>query len=370
MGGQESVVDALARQFTALGHEPVVLAPRPPRALQADDSSLPYAVVRHPRFISTHRCVDWYRWYLAKLYHKYRFDVLHCHSVYPTGYIAARCAATAGLPTVITSHCGDVCPTSRLFGKPNVPRRYVTALQSADALIAISEFVANRFEELCPHSDHIVRIPNGVDLERFSKPLQRPADIDPNIRCGEYFLFLGRLAHRKGVDLLLESFAQAEADNQLQVVIGGDGPERAALEAHAVALGIQRRVHFLGQVEGDRKTWLLRNSLCAVMPSRISEGFPLVLLESCAAGRPVIGTRIPGIQDMIESSGAGLLVPPDSTEDLSHALRLANSNRRLPNELGKQAQLFSQDYSWTQVADSHLELFDQLTTTRSRLIAA
>jgi len=319
MGGQESVIDALARQFVALGHEPMLLAPRPPHKLQENDSALPYPVVRHPRFVSTHRFIDWYRRYLARLHRKHRFDVLHCHSVYPTGYIASRCAAVADIPTVITSHCGDVCPSSRLLKKPNVPSRYATALRSADALIAISEFVAKRYGELCPDHARIVRIPNGVDLERFADPLRRPAGIENAIGPGEYFLFIGRLTHRKGVDMLLESFASAAAENRLRLVVGGDGPQRPAMETLATSLGIQEQVHFLGQVRDDAKTWLLRNSLCTVMPSRISEGFPLVVLESCAAGRPVIGTRIPGLRDMLESSGAGWLVSPESTTELGDA---------------------------------------------------
>ena len=67
-----------------------------------------------------------------------------------------------------------------------------------------------------------------------------------------------------------------------------------------------------GHVEGDTKTWLLQNALCTVVPSRISEGFPLVFLESCAAGRPVIGTRIPGLQELVQPGKTGLLVAPDS----------------------------------------------------------
>ena len=63
MGGQELVIDALARQFIELGNQVVVLAPHPGRARPLPDPDLPYDVVRHPRFISTRRCLGWYTRY-------------------------------------------------------------------------------------------------------------------------------------------------------------------------------------------------------------------------------------------------------------------------------------------------------------------
>src|ERR1700736_3083863 len=85
MGGQELVVDALARTFQNLGHEVVVLAPYPRRPLRAHDTSFPYRVVRHPRFYSTRHLVSWYRWWLLRLHRAQAFDVLHCHGLYPPG---------------------------------------------------------------------------------------------------------------------------------------------------------------------------------------------------------------------------------------------------------------------------------------------
>ncbi len=137
MGGQEMVVDTLARHFSALGHEATVLAPRH-RHLAIDDARLPYPVVRHPRFLSTRRFVAWYRRWLLELYHWNRFDVLHCHDVYPTGYLAALCRRDIDAPVVITSHGGDVREGNVRLAKPGLPARHTLALEQADALIAIS----------------------------------------------------------------------------------------------------------------------------------------------------------------------------------------------------------------------------------------
>ena len=81
MGGQEVVVDALARHFQELGHGVMVLAPHPRLPLRARDQALPYPVMRHPRFYSTRRFVSWYHWFLLRLHRTFRPDVLHCHSL-------------------------------------------------------------------------------------------------------------------------------------------------------------------------------------------------------------------------------------------------------------------------------------------------
>lgn len=364
LGGQELVVDALARRFVTLGHEAVVLAPWPRGHLRPRDEELPYSVMRHPRFISTRRFLDWYGRYLARAYRKFRFDVLHCHSVYPTGYIATRCPAIDDVPVVITSHCGDVCPSSRLLRKPGLPARFAVALQRANAAIAISGFTEKRLRELSSRPSRIVRLPNGVDVGRFSRPIERPTDLKPDIQPAEYFLFLGRLVHRKGADLLLDGFALIEGNDKLHLVIGGDGPEEMVLRCRADSLGVRDRVHFMGQVEGDTKAWLLQNTLSTIMPSRISEGFPLVLLESYAAGRPVIGTRIPGLCEVICPGQMGLLVAPESPAELAGALSRVIADPEIPNRLGVEAYRFAQKHDWTQVAESHLALFHELVAGR------
>src|SRR5215469_11609164 len=108
VGGQEFVVDALARQFQAQGHEVVVLAQYPRRPCLVEDHLLPYRVVRHPRFVSTWRCIGWYRHFLTALYRKFPFDVLHCHSLHPCGYLGTLCKQRFNASLVITSHGNDV----------------------------------------------------------------------------------------------------------------------------------------------------------------------------------------------------------------------------------------------------------------------
>ena len=196
IGGQELAVDALARQFRAYGHEVVVLTLRGRRGAHVDDSALGYPVVRHPRFISQRFLLGYYRRYLEAVYREYAFNVLHCHNVYPAGYVATLWAASQGVPIVLTSHARDIAPTNPLLRKRNVPLRISEVLSQADAVVAINKSVHYRCHVLGADRARITRIPSGVDFSRYATTVPRPQWLNGIIKPGRYFLFLGRLVHR------------------------------------------------------------------------------------------------------------------------------------------------------------------------------
>lgn len=359
LGGQEMVVDALARQFQDLGHEVMVLAPHPRLPMRANDRGLPYPVYRHPRFYSTRRLVDWYRWWLLRAAKRFRFDVLHCHGVYPPGYLAALTKARLRVPVLITSHGGDVRPGGVRQSKAAVKPRQIRAIQSADVLVAISRFTEQGFLFWGARPEQIVSIPNGVDLSPFGTPIDRPADLDAAILPKRFALFLGRLAQRKGVDLLLAALADVPRGASVELVIAGDGDIRTQLEEEAREMNVQQRVRFVGAVSGEKKVWLLQNALCTVMASRVWEAFPLVVLESYACGTPMIGTQIPGLEDLVEPGKTGWLVPPESPQALAMALRDVLGNPACCAEMKRAASEFAQGYSWKSIAQRHIELYEQ-----------
>ncbi len=370
MGGQEFVVDALARQFQSQGHQVVVLAPQPRPPWRVNDAALPYPVERHPRFISTRRLVNWYSFWLLRCHRRYRFDVLHCHGVYPPGYLASLCRNRLGVPTIITSHGGDIREGNVRLARPVLRQRYVQALKDADALVAISRFTRQSLLRLCPHPQVIVDIPNGVELAPFAAPVARPSSLDPDIRPGEYVLFLGRLKHRKGVDVLLEALTLAPQTPGVQLVIAGDGEERPALEALTARRGLQHRVRFVSAVFGAEKIYLLQNALATVVPSRLADAFPLVVLESFAAGVPVVGTSVPGLKDLIEPGKTGWQVPSESPGELAQALTRLLNAPGLARGLSETVRKIAREYSWPAIAHRHLHLYATLVSSERFRLAA
>jgi teichuronic acid biosynthesis glycosyltransferase TuaC len=361
-GGQEMVVDALARQFQQLGHRVTVLAPYPKGkyGLVLKDKEFPYTVARHPRFLSTWLFVGWYRWWLHRLSKQSPIDILHCHSAYPTGYLATLTKPSLGVPVVITSHGGDVREGNIRLAKPVISKRVVQTLHQADWLIAISRFTEEGYLRLGASPSQIVSIPNGVELETFSRPIPRPDGLDSGIRPGEYVLFLGRLRPQKGVDLLLDALGHVPPGDRVQLVVAGPGEQLAALRKQADQLRIASRVCFLGPAFGPLKTYLLQNALCTVMPSRGAEAFPLVSLESFAAGTPVLGSRIPGLEDVVVPGKTGWLVPPESPQMLGQVLESIFRQPEQARALGNCARQVAQSYSWRNIAEQHLRLFDEL----------
>ena len=364
IGGQEGVVDALARTMQRQGHDIVVLAPRPRLPLWPRDNELPYPVVRHPRFYSTRYFVSWYRWFLSRLHRRHRTELLHCHAIYPPGYLAALTKSQRGVPTVLTTHTDQFAQDNlRLTRRPAIRERVFQAVREADALVAISRDIADNYRKLKPDA-HIVNIPNGVDLELYARPVARPSRLPDELRPGEFALFLGRLSKRKGVDVLLNAIVHSSPTTRL--VIAGDGDERAGLERQAEQLGLRRRVWFVGAVQHPIKTWLVQNSRFAVAPSRGWEAFPLIVLECYAAGKPIIASSVAGLRDLVRPGETGWLVPEESPGELAHAWKEA---WRSPAEVwrrGDNALRFAQDRSWDAVALRHVELYEELLGMRSR----
>jgi phosphatidylinositol alpha-mannosyltransferase len=119
-------------------------------------------------------------------------------------------------------------------------------------------------------------------------------------------------------------------------------------------------VAFVNRVEGDTKTWLLQNAVCNVVPSRYSEAFGLTVLESFAAGRPVIATDVPGLCELVDDGHNGVLVAPESVEGLAAALRGALERPAWFDELSRGAREGAQGLTWDRAVERYLALYEEL----------
>lgn len=143
---------------------------------------------------------------------------------------------------------------------------------------------------------------------------------EPPARRGEFLLSVGRLhpGHAyKGFDLTLEALAQIPAVRRPPLVIVGDGPDRARLEALAARLGVSAR--FAGAVDDAALAALYRGAGAFVLPST-REGFGLVYLEAMASALPCIAARAGGAPEVVRDGETGVVIPPGDVGALAAAI--------------------------------------------------
>jgi len=173
------------------------------------------------------------------------------------------------------------------------------AVRMPDRIIAVSGKTAVDLEKLGVKKDRLMVVPNGISYGAISHivPAGGPYDV----------AFAGRLIKDKHVDMLIKACAQASGSMPLNVLVIGDGPERASLEALASTLGIN--VKFTGAVDEQFLLSAVKAARVFVLPST-REGFSITTLEALACGVPVITVdgEKNSAKELIESGRNGLVV--------------------------------------------------------------
>ncbi|MFF4847344.1 glycosyltransferase [Streptomyces sp. NPDC001194] len=178
----------------------------------------------------------------------------------------------------------------------------------------------------------------------------------PAPRTEKVVASVGRLAFEKGVDLLLDAWADAAPHHPDWVLrIYGAGVEEPALRAHAAGLGLTDSVEWMGST--DDVLGALRGASVFAQASR-AEGFPITLLEAMAAGVPAAAFDCaPGVREIVAHGEDGLLARLGNTMELAGHLDVLMSDRALRDRLGDNAFRNVQRYSSAEITDRWEELF-------------
>jgi glycosyltransferase involved in cell wall biosynthesis len=246
---------------------------------------------------------------LARLARTLRADVVHTHLVHADVYGGAA-AALRRARLVSTKHNDDPFRTG--------PFRYVERglTRLADHVLTITESL-RRFnvEQVGLPAAKVTTVHYGLDEPPAAWGENPP---DPVPEGAPVLLSVSRLTAQKGIDVALRALPRVrEQVPGAWLVVLGEGPDRAALEALAAELGVADAVHFPGRVP-DVAAWLRRADVL-VHPARW-EGFGLALLEAMLSSLPVVASRVSSIPEIVAEGETGLLVPPDDPEALAGAL--------------------------------------------------
>jgi len=193
--------------------------------------------------------------------------------------------------------------------------------------IAISRGVAEKIAKvLAAPQERITVIPNAIDLPTIAQLKSEPvAGIPPKLPGRLRLISVGRLAPQKAHHDLLAAFALAakKAPQDLELVILGEGPERQRLEALREKLGLRGKVLLPGAA-ANPYAWLAQADIFLLASHW--EPFGIVITEALAVGLPVISTATDGGQDILEGTGAGILVPAGDVAALAQAIADLVSN--------------------------------------------
>jgi glycosyltransferase involved in cell wall biosynthesis len=224
-------------------------------------------------------------------------------------------------------------------------------LRSHDHIVAISPSVAQQIARVRGRR-HLHLVYTGIDQGCFDAPASE----------GDYVLYFGRLdIYNKGIDLLLEAFSRiGSLEPHIRLIVAGRGtPEQLRmLESARDALSLRDRVEFTGPVSESTKRELFGGALFVCMPSRF-EGWGIVALEAGAAGKAVLGTRIPGLVDAVRDGETGLLVPPENAEALARGMRRLLDEPETRKVLGDAGRRWARRFTWDQVSRDQEAVYEQ-----------
>jgi glycosyltransferase involved in cell wall biosynthesis len=180
-----------------------------------------------------------------------------------------------------------------------------------DRIIAVSKFGQSKHQDSRRLFDKIVHVYN------FCPNLK---EISINTKKGNYILYFGRLSAEKGLETLLDAWLMEDRKSQLKIVGTGELNEKLRRKSMGC-----RNIEMLGFKSGDELNTLINEASFIVVPSEWYENNPLTVIEAYANGKPVIGSNVGGIPEIINDGDSGFLFEMGSVSDLSEKIKKAES---------------------------------------------
>lgn len=382
VSGAEIFHHNLATHLRRVGHEPVVIVPRRTReAILERQLPITYPLDVFPANVwSLFKRSEWFgdraiAWHLDRLQRRHRFDVWHAVMTYPTGIGMVNWAHRRKVPHLVRCAGDDIIAAPErgvgLRLDARIDRLIRERLPRAQRVIALSDAIQEEYGRIGISPEQIELIPNAVDLPRFQQSVDRAAvraslGLDP-----EAFLFLavGRNHPQKNYPVLFDAvdrLRRSGAKFQLLIV----GRDAADLEKIAAERGLAGVVFAreMGLEAGldlppQRLLEAYRAADAFVMPSLL-EGFSSALLESMAAGLPVITTDGPGCRDFIRDGQDAIMVPRSDVAALETALHTLLNDPVQRAEYRERALRRAAMFDWPVVLNRYVSLYETLIRER------
>lgn len=303
-----------------------------------------------------------------------RFDVLHCGNIRPVGYPVYLAHASRKKPYLIYVNGGDLLRERKKARESSLKRATARRmLGGASGIVATSEWVASLSEELLAlvgveSKPPIAALGLGTDPVQFhpsrdSGSLRRRWDVGD----APLLLTVARLVPHKGQDNVIRALAVLRHQfRDLRYLLVGEGHDEQRLRNLARELNVEDRVGFVGPMRDDELPEAYATSTLYVGTSRIdrginAEGYGISFLEAAASGIPAVAGDSGGVRSAVRDGETGLVVPPESVEAITSAIRTLLVGEERRRAMGVAARHAVESYyNWDRVARDTREFTDSV----------
>jgi len=228
-----------------------------------------------------------------------------------------------------------------------------TAWRNADAVLPVTRVLAGHVEARGVPAARIVVNSNGVDVEHFTN-VPSTSEAKERLGLADRLVvgFTGFVRDWHGVDRVIEWLARPGPGAGAHLLLVGDGPARAGLEALATKLGVRDRFTCTGAVDRSRIPALVAAFDVALQPAVVPYASPLKLFEYLAAGKPVVAPRMPNLEEIVTADESVLFFAPDDRDGLGRALDRLAQEPALRERLaaGARATVAARRLAWRDIA--------------------
>jgi len=284
-------------------------------------------------------------------------DIYHYHLPFPLGVVSDLLVNPKG-KKIVTWH-SDIIKQKNILKlyKPFLKR----FLNRVDKIVTTSPNMIDNSPFLQEYKKKCTVIPLGVDPEDF-RLTDYTKDKKKKIK-NKYkkpiIFFVGRLVYYKGIEVLIKAMENIDA----QLLIGGTGPLEGKLKGLVDSLKLNDNIDFLGFVKDENLSAYYHASEFFVLPSvASSEAFGIVQLEAQACGKPVISTNLPtGVPFANKDKKTGIVVEPNSVDQLHYAIKKLLNDNSLRSQLGKNAKKrVNEKFTLEKMGESYFNLYNDL----------
>lgn len=286
---------------------------------------------------------------VGDLKRRLQVDLVHINFSDPSVFFHLKTEAAHRRPWLVSVHLA--VPTTDV-AMQSLLRETLTR---ADVVTANSQAIAEDLATLMPAVAGKCKVIHHVLRRANITPSPLPWT-PPVLLC------LGRVVPEKGFDLAIEAFATlCSSLPGMRLIVAGDGPARASLEARARDLGVREQVDFLGWTAPQDVPDLINRATVVLMPSRWREALGLVALQAAQMARPVIAADVGGLPEIVQHGQTGLLFARNDSEGLAAAIRALLREPNATHQMGQRArQIACTRFSWEGQVDRLEAIYRQL----------